>query len=157
MLNSITFSKAQLSDLNNILELQKIAFLSEAIIYNNYNIEPLKQTIEEIQADFYQYTFLKATIDNKIIGSVKIKNNNDCCYIGKLIVHPQYQNNGVGKKLLAEAEKQYATANSYLLFTGHKSLKNIELYKSVGYKITETFADSNIKGLNIVKMEKHIG
>ena len=59
-LENISISKAEYNDLDTILSLQKIAFLSEAELYGNYQIEPLHQTLESIQSDFSTYTFLKA-------------------------------------------------------------------------------------------------
>jgi hypothetical protein len=37
--------------------------------YNDFTLPPLTQTLEEIQADFQKMVFLKAVIDDKIIGS----------------------------------------------------------------------------------------
>ncbi len=40
---------ANISDLEEILKLQKLAYKSEAEIYNDYSIPPLLQTIDEIK------------------------------------------------------------------------------------------------------------
>jgi GNAT superfamily N-acetyltransferase len=56
------------------------------------------------------------------------------CYIGKLIVHPDWQNHGIGTKLLDAAEKQFPDANRYELFTGEKSQKNLHIYEKCGYQ-----------------------
>ncbi len=40
--------RASIEDAEEILSLQKTAYLSEAALYNNYNIPPLKQTTDEI-------------------------------------------------------------------------------------------------------------
>jgi hypothetical protein len=44
--------KALLENAEEILELQKLAYLSEAETYNDYSIPPLTQTIDQIRADF---------------------------------------------------------------------------------------------------------
>lgn len=44
--------KAKIEDLKEILELQKLAFLEEAHIYNHYHLAPLEQTIENIREEF---------------------------------------------------------------------------------------------------------
>jgi N-acetylglutamate synthase-like GNAT family acetyltransferase len=126
--------KASIEDLGEILELQKLAYRSEAEIYNDYSIPPLTQTFNEIIEDFLSYTFLKIVKDNKIIGSVRAFNENDTCYIGKLIVHPNFQNKGIGTKLLKEVEAKFENVNRYELFTGYKSEKNLHLYQKLGYK-----------------------
>ena len=156
MLNEVIINRAKFEDLTDILNLQKTAYLSEAEIYNCYDIEPLNQSIESIQNDFNDYLFLKAEYHNEIIGSVKIKNCGDYCYLGKLIVSPKFQNKGIGRKLMNEAEKIFPNVKKYELFTGEKSIKNIKLYESLGYKIIETVPDDKILNLIIVKMIKEI-
>ncbi len=84
--------KAETSDAREILELQKLAYQSEAKIYNDFSIPPLHQTLEEIRNEFSNTTFLKVLNNNKIVGSVRAYRDNDTCFIGKLIVHPKYQN-----------------------------------------------------------------
>jgi len=65
----ICISVASSEDLESILELQKIAFLSEATLINDYSIPPLKQDITEVQDEFQHAHFLKAEIDKQIVGS----------------------------------------------------------------------------------------
>jgi len=102
-LNSETiFTRASFEDIAEILSLQKISFISEAELYNNFNIEPLTQTFDSISEDFKEYTFLKAVYRNKIIGSVKGRQTPEYCWIGRLIVHPEFQNKGIGKRLMLD-------------------------------------------------------
>jgi ribosomal protein S18 acetylase RimI-like enzyme len=139
-------------DLPEILDLQKSAFLENAIRYNDANIQPLMQTLQEIEIEFNEGLFLKAEDDSKIIGSVRAYSKDNVCYIGKLIVHPQYQNRGIGKKLMNEIEKRFNSVLRYELFTGSKDEKNIFLYTKLGYKI---FEQRTIKdNLVLVFMEK---
>jgi hypothetical protein len=53
------FTRASSEDVDEILSLQKVSFISEAELYDNFNIEPLTQTFESISEDFKEYTFLK--------------------------------------------------------------------------------------------------
>lgn len=122
-------------DLLDILELQKLAYQSEAEIYNDYSIPPLTQTLDEIKEDFTFQVFLKAVIKNKIIGSVRAYKEEDTLYIGRLIVHPDFQNQGIGTKLLKEIEAKFNDVKRFELFTGYKSKKNLYLYRKFGYSI----------------------
>ena len=92
--------KATISDAEEILSLQKLAYQSEAEIYNDFNIPPLVQTLEEIKKDFGIQFLLKAVMDEKIIASVRAHTKEGTCYIGRLIVHPDFQNQGIGTKLM---------------------------------------------------------
>ena len=126
---------ATVVDAEQILELQKLAYISEAEMYSDYNIPPLIQTLEEIMKEFDEQLFLKATIDNTIIGSVRAYLQNGSCFIGRLIVHPNHQNRGIGTKLMCEIENRFSHANRFELFTGHRSEQNIKFYKKQGYNI----------------------
>ena len=127
--------KATQKDSSKILDLQKLAFLSEAKLLNDYSIQPLIQTLEELENEFSKNIILKLVDEktNQIIGSVRAYEENDRVYIGKLIVHPDYQNKGFGTKLLKTIETYYKN-KSFELFTSAKSDKNIMLYKRNGYK-----------------------
>jgi ribosomal protein S18 acetylase RimI-like enzyme len=127
--------KALLENAEEILELQKLAYLSEAETYNDYSIPPLTQTIDQIRADFENQLFLKASTREKIVGSVRGYMENDTCYIGRLIVHPDFQKRGIGTQLMKEIEEHFKQADRYELFTGHRSHNNIRLYNCLGYKI----------------------
>lgn len=126
--------KAKYDDLQIILELQFLAYQSEAELLNNYEIQPLKQTISEIQNEYANGVILKA-VDNsdRIIGSVRAYLEYGTVYIGKLIVHPKHQKKGIGTALLREIETVCPSAR-YELFTSDKSQNNLMLYEKLGYQ-----------------------
>ncbi len=142
---------AQKSDSQEILSLQKLAYQSEAAIYNDYEIPPLTQSMESIESQFDDHTFLKVVSDGKIVGSVRAKNDGDTCYIGRLIVHPDFQNQGIGTKLINEIEKLHE-ADRYELFTGSKSERNLYLYKKLGY--CEFCTEDQTDNVKIVFLKK---
>ena len=125
---------AEKKDLNNILELQYLAYQSEARICNNPNIPPLTQTIEEVEAELEKGIFLKAIDEKgKIIASVRAFSENNTLFIGKLMVLPDLQGKGIGTRLLDEIER-ICPHSRYELFTSSKSERNIKLYERQGYK-----------------------
>ena len=143
---------AKKKDLGEILALQKLAYQSEAQQYDDYSIPPLTQTIEGIEEDFRNYVFLKATISNRIIGSVRAYMSHGTCFVGRLIVHPDFQNQGIGTKLLKAIEGHFNNAKRFELFTGHRSERNIHLYEKNGY--CEFRKEQASKYLIMVFMEK---
>ena len=150
----IFIGRATIADLETILKMQHAAFLSEAELYNNYNIAPLTQTIDSIKEDYNNHLFLKAEINQKIVGSVRGRITGSDCQVGRLIVDPDFQNRGIGKKLMIAIEKEFSESTHYVLFTGSKSDKNIKLYESLGYKKIEVFHDENNPDVERVKMFK---
>ena len=130
--------RATVLDAEEILTLQKLAYRSEAEIYNDFSIPPLIQTFGSIKKDFENQFFLKAVIDRRIIGSVRAYAEGTTCYIGRLIVHPDFQNQGVGKKLTNEIERVFNPCKRFELFTGDRSGRNLYLYQKLGYKMFKT-------------------
>ena len=127
-------TKAQKEDLKEILDLQYLAYQSEAALFGNKDIPPLKQTLEDVIDEYNEGLVLKMTDENGvIIGSVRAKEKDGTVYIGKLMVRPDHQKKGYGKRLLLEVE-QYYPGKRYELFTSTRSKDNIRLYESDGYR-----------------------
>ena len=126
--------QAAVQDAAEILALQKLAYQSEAELYDDYTIPPLTQTLEEIEAAFKRQVFLKIAVEGRIIGSVRAHAKEGTCYIGRLIVHPDCQNQGIGTGLMREIENRFEEAKRYELFTGDRSERNLYLYSKLGYK-----------------------
>ena len=136
MSSSIQIMDTTIEDMPEILALQKLAYLSEAILLDDFSIPPLMQTLDNIRADFHQGVILKA-IDTEnggdIIGSVRGYVNDNTLFVGKLMVHPDYQHQGIGTALLDAVESRYP-ADRYELFTSEKSVQNLRLYIKKGYQ-----------------------
>ncbi|MGD9316102.1 MAG: GNAT family N-acetyltransferase, partial [Anaerolineae bacterium] len=56
------------------------------------------------------------------------------CFVGRLIVHPDSQNRGIGSRLMEEIEAVFAQTRRFELFTGHRSERNLYLYQKLGYR-----------------------
>jgi ribosomal protein S18 acetylase RimI-like enzyme len=141
------------ADAAEILALQKLAYQSEAAIYNDWSIPPLTQTLAEIKAEFAENTFLKVCDGGKIVGSVKVSLRDGTGEIGRLIVHPGCQGKGLGTQLMLAVESEFPTVSRFELFTGSKSVSNIRLYEKLGYTIFATKPLSDL--VELVFMEKH--
>ncbi|MGN0480450.1 MAG: GNAT family N-acetyltransferase [Lachnospiraceae bacterium] len=148
----MNIEKAERKDLQKILDLQYLAYQSEAKLFNNMDIPPLKQTLEEVFDEYQKGIILKALDEEgKIIGSVRGYLEDGTVHIGKLMVHPQEQGKGIGTKLLVRIEEEFPDCR-YELFTSTKSKRNIELYEKLGYKV---FAEKKItEELRFVYLEK---
>lgn len=144
--------RAIADDLPKILELQYLAYQSEAALFGTKDIPPLKETLDEVREEFRNGIILKMVDDDgKIIGSVRAHADDRTAYIGKLMVHPDFRGRGYGKKLLSEMERCYA-GRRYELFTSTRSVDNIRLYEKMGYKIFKEEAVTD--ELVFVYMEK---
>lgn len=127
----IQIELADEEDLAEILHIQKLAYASEAALYKE-NIPPMTETMDDMREDFKKYKYLKAELDGVVIGAVRGKVQDGTCYIGRLIVHPDYQKHGIGTSLIRKIESVLPESR-YELFTGHLSTRNIALYEKNGY------------------------
>ena len=143
---------ADIFDAAEILTLQRLSYQSEAVIYNDWSIPPLTQTLSEIKKEFNELTFLKVCDSDKLIGSVRASIHDSTCYIGRLIVHPEYQHKGVGTHLMLAIETEFPSMRRFELFTGSRSTGNIRLYERLGYQIFRT--DRLSPKIELVFMEK---
>jgi ribosomal protein S18 acetylase RimI-like enzyme len=142
-------------DLDQILMLQKKAFYGQALIYNDFSLPSLTQTIDDLKKEFRLKTIYKVELEGKIIGSIRCYIKDNTLYIEKLIVDPDLQHRGIGINIMHEIENRYsAVVNRYELSTGHKSARNLHLYNKLGYK--EIRQEPLNDNCNLIVMEKSI-
>lgn len=125
--------RASAADAPEIFALQKIVYQNEAEIYNDYSLAPLKQTLKEMTDQFATRIFLKATVNGKIIGSVRGNLEDETAHLSRLIVHPYFWKHGIGTKLIREIESAFPEALRFETFTGQKSRHTMGPYESQGY------------------------
>ena len=144
--------RADISDMAEIRDLQKLAYQTEAILYNDWTIPPLTQTQNQINKECNEKTFLKVCHSGRIIGSVRASIHDNACHIGRLIVHPEFQHKGIGSQLMLAIEAAFPQARRFEVFTGSRSEGNIRLYERLGYHIFRT--DRLSSQVDLVFMEK---
>ena len=132
-MNKPVIVKACHEDLQEILQLQYLAYQSEAALFGNNDIPPLKQTIDEVVEEYHKGVILKLISDKKIIGSIRAWESESTIHVGKLMVHPDYRRCGYGTKLLNEIES-YFPQKRFVLFTSTRSITNLRMYQRMGYK-----------------------
>jgi ribosomal protein S18 acetylase RimI-like enzyme len=149
--------RATREDAEEILQLQRIAYQSEAERHQDWSIPPLTESLEDTLAAFDRQLFLKAFFDKdspRIIGSVRAHLQDDTCLITRLIVHPDFQGKGTGTAMMREAERLFPQARRFELFTGHKSTRNLALYRKLGYS---PFKEQRISdNLTFIFLEKTV-
>ncbi len=144
--------QATISDLETILDLQRTSYVSQAKLYNDFTIPPMTQTLQEMYEDFAYKKFLKVIDGGSIIGSIRAFEKDGTCHIGRLMVHPNFQNKGIGTRLIHEIEHTFESCKRFELFTGSKSEKNIILYQKLGYRIFKTVQIN--ENVSLVYLEK---
>jgi ribosomal protein S18 acetylase RimI-like enzyme len=147
----ILIERASAADAETILTLQKLAYQSEATLYKNDLLPPLTESLDDLTRLFQTHTFLVARSGEEIIGSVRAATKEGRCHVGRLMVHPNYQRQGLGARLLVAIEEAFPEASTYELFTGNLSEGNLRLYRSIGYK---EFGREPVPPYQLVFLEK---
>lgn len=119
---------ATVADAEETLALQRLAYRSEAEVYG-YQLAPLTRALEEIRAECSRKRFLKARVGGRTVGSVRARSEGRTCHIGRLAVHPESQNRGIGEALMREVEGMFSDCLRFELVTGSRSSKNIGIYQ----------------------------
>ena len=151
----MTIRKATYNDLQAILDIQKKAFVYEAEIHNDFTIQPLMQTIKDLNEEFEKKnkSVFVSEENGKIVGSVRCEVTNNECLVQKLVVHPDFQNKGIGSALMNVLEDEFKYCSKFKLFTGKKSERNIRFYTKRGYQLT-SFSGTFHDNVHLVFMEK---
>ena len=98
---------ATIQDVPALLDLQRKAFgpLCEELGWND--APPLTESLEHAYEEFARCTTLKVQNDEGlIIGSVHGNVTDGSLYIGRLMVFPEYQQQGIGKQLFREIQSR---------------------------------------------------
>lgn len=148
----VVIERALVRDAEDILKLQYLCFQREAELYNDYTLPPLKQTLASLLLEYDTQLILVARYRGELIGSVRANLKEGSCYVGKLIVHPRMQRQGIGTRLLQAVEREFPDISRYELFTGTRSDSNVRLYASCGYRPSRT--EKLSPGVEIIFMEK---
>ena len=139
------------SDIPAILDLQKRAFKDEASLYGHKILPPQLETVDEIEQAMNKSVLIKAVLGGRIVGSVRAYQKGDTCFIARLVVEPELQNQGIGRKLMERIET-FFSCERFELFTGHRSEKSIALYEKLGYRRYREVFESDL--LRLVYLEK---
>lgn len=127
-------------DAGEVLTLQRAAYVTEAQIHADPGIAPLLQSVEELRTELGDPRCLAWGIreSGRLVAAVRVRLvDAHTAELGRLVVAPDRQGQGLGSALLAAAENRLPrTVTSVRLFTGERSTANLRLYVRNGY--TET-------------------
>lgn len=150
--DEIRIERAGVAEAAGILELQRIAYRSEARLYDDWSIPPLVQSLLDLAEQIRSEVVLKAVAGQAIVGSVRGFVAQRTGHIGRLMVLPAFRHRGIGTALMRAIEGTLAGVDRFELFTGERSLRNVELYRRLGYEVFRTQAVST--QLTLVYMQK---
>ncbi|CAA9434722.1 MAG: hypothetical protein AVDCRST_MAG35-2839, partial [uncultured Quadrisphaera sp.] len=123
-----------------LLTLQRAAFTTEALLHGEPALPPLVQTLPELEAEVAALSapgagaVLAACAGERLVGSVRGAVAGDAVDVRRLVVAPDHQGRGLGRRLLEALEAALGPGvRTATLFTGALSTANLRLYARAGY------------------------
>lgn len=121
------------ADAPEVLVLQRCCWVSEAIVNSDLTIPPLTEPLDQVRTWMPDAWVLRD--GGRLIGAVRATLDGDVWKIGRLMVAPDRQGEGLGGLLLRHAESHApAAAAWHELFTGVASVGNLGRYRHAGYQ-----------------------
>lgn len=131
-------SYASSEDVAELLVLQRCCWVTEAILNDTLAIPALHEDYETVRAWVAEKHVWTVRHGPRLVAAVRAHQDGERWEIGRLMVAPDMRGAGLGRWLLEYAESQAPTPVCYFdLFTGGRSERNVRIYISAGYKLTE--------------------
>lgn len=125
------------ADAGELLTLTVACYVAEGRDHDSFGLPALNETTESVREALAEWTTWVLRSQGRMIGSVRARMSGHDWEIGRLIVAPDLQSQGIGRWLLELAESQAPEeARSVVLFTGAKSKRNLTMYRKAGYRVT---------------------
>ena len=121
-----------------LLVLQRAAYLSEAHAHADYQLPPLVESLTQIAGRLTDPDSQVVGIRDhgRLVGAVQLTHIGQIVELGRLVVAPDRQGEGLGTRLLLAADHWFEDTAQIRLFTGEHSESNLRLYTRHGYRET---------------------
>ena len=124
------------ADAGELLTLQLACWVQEARDNPGVAIPALGESLDDVRAWMRDWTVLVLRREGRLIGAARARRHGEAWDVGRLMVAPDLQGQGLGRLLLDRIEAAApADVTSYELFTGGGSLRNQRMYKKSGYRL----------------------
>ncbi len=128
--------RAGRADAGELLTLQRACWVQEARDNPAVEIPALVESLDDVLEWLDSHSVLVVRSAGRLVGAVRGRLREDTWDIGRVMVAPDLQGQGLGRWLLTRMEEEApAGATSYELFTGGGSLRNQRIYQRAGYRL----------------------
>jgi len=136
VLDDVELRPAEPADAGEIFTLQRACWVSEQKLNPDARIHALEEDLEKVRSWVGSDTVLVLRSAGRLVGAVRGRLHGSTWDIGRLMVAPDLEGRGLGRRLLAAMEAAApAEATSFELFTGAGSIRNQRMYKKAGYRL----------------------
>jgi tRNA (guanine37-N1)-methyltransferase len=124
------------ADAGELFTLTRACWLQELWANPGVVIPALEESLDDQVRSLDQWTTFVVRSGGRLVGSVRGRADGVVWDVGRIMVAPDLQGRGLGRRLLPLVEEAApATVTSYSLVTGAGSADNIRMYKKAGYRL----------------------
>ena len=132
---AVVVRRATTDDVGELFTLLRAAYVTEAQLHDDAHLPPLRRGLDEVRADLDRGVNLLAERDGRIIASGRGEQHGSVARLGRLAVAPDQQGAGLGTRIITALETAFAAdVERFELFTGEHSMRNLALYRRLGYR-----------------------
>jgi len=136
LLDDVVVRRVQPGDAGELFTLQRACWLQEEQANPGVPIPALEESLDDVRTWLREGTVLVGRSHGRLVGAVRGVLRDGVWHVGRLMVAPDLQGNGLGRRLLEAVEVAAPPeATSYALFTGAGSRRNQRMYKKAGYRL----------------------
>lgn len=100
-----------------------------------HDLAGVSQAGEEVVELIEDQLFIKAMIEDQLVGTVNAGLDQETCHIHGLVVHPDFAGKGVGTVLLEEIEKNFPLTGRYEMETPPEEGPELAMGLRNGYEV----------------------
>jgi len=147
-------------DARELLTLQRSAYAEQAQLHADPYLPPLTQTLGELLAELADPAVIALGLrtGHRLVAAVRlrIRPGEGVADLGRLVVAPDLQGQGLGTRLLLEAERTLPDdVREVRLFTGEHSAANLRLYTRHGYVETHRTDAGGYQLVHLARRRTH--
>ncbi|WP_312856263.1 GNAT family N-acetyltransferase [Nocardioides pelophilus] len=110
--------------------------MQEALANPGVEIPALHESLADVRDWLGEWDTYVVRRAGRLVGAVRGRLEGDAWDIGRIMVAPDLQGEGLGRRLLEHIQAVAAeAATSYVLFTGAGSERNLKMYKKAGFRL----------------------
>lgn len=134
--DDVVLTVATSGDMPELFTLTRACWVQEAQANDALDSPALVESMDALRASLETTTTWLARAGGRLVGSVRTEDRGDEWYIGRLMVAPDLQGRGLGRRLLEHAEfTAPERVTQFALTTGSRSVDNLRMYRKAGYRV----------------------
>jgi tRNA (guanine37-N1)-methyltransferase len=136
VLEGMELRAATPADAPEVLVLQRACWMQEALANDTLAIPALHETLEDVSRSLRTWTTFVLRAGERLVGAVRGRLDGEDWDIGRIMVAPDLQGRGLGRRLLEHIEQAAPPqAVRFRLHTGARSVDNLRMYRKAGYRL----------------------